>query len=173
VASLGLFVSGFLTKGVTPLDIPIIGGLLGIVLLSYYMKTIGLGRLKVAVGGISLGLGTFGSLISYLVITYPEWPLEDLWPQSSVAFMLIFASAVSIIAGLLNIKSEIQETFVFHHSRTHKYLSHLAIAVGIFTCLFALWSILVSDGFLSLLYGAVFGIVGFTNILCGTFLLEK
>ncbi len=173
VASIGLFVSGFLTKEVTALDIPIIGGLLAIVFLSYYLKTLGLGRLKVAVGGVSLGLGTFGTLISYLVSSYSVWPFEDLWPRSSVVFMLIFISVISIIAGVLNIKSEIQETFAFHHSHTRKYLSHFAIAVGIITCLLALWSVLLSDQLFSLVDGVVFGVVGLTNILCGLLLLEK
>ncbi|MFQ6010541.1 MAG: APC family permease, partial [Candidatus Aenigmatarchaeota archaeon] len=60
VVSFGLFASRFLTTEVSAIDMHAVGFLLILVLLAYYLRMVGRDRLKVAVGGISLGIGTFG-----------------------------------------------------------------------------------------------------------------
>ena len=72
-------------------------GLVAFVLATYYLRMVGrytsfeLNRLRVAVGGISFGIGISVALLAPLLIS--RFPL----------YVLIFVSAVSIIAGILNV----------------------------------------------------------------------
>jgi APA family basic amino acid/polyamine antiporter len=170
VASLGLFVSVLWVKEMSIIDIPIFGGLLGMVFLSYYLRKVGFNRLKVATGGISLGFGAFSLLLSYLVNTRSEWPFSIFLPQSFTVFTLAFAGIFSIIAGILNVSTNIRKKWLSHPSHSRKYLSHLTIATGIFICLLSSLSMLISSELLSV---AILGIVGLPNLIFGMLLLEK
>jgi len=74
-------------------------GLMALVLTTYYLRMVGRYRLRVAVGGISLGMGVLLALLAPLLI--PRLPL----------YVLIFVSAVSIIAGVLNVTARTRKIF--------------------------------------------------------------
>ena len=74
-------------------------GLMVLVLTTYYLRMVGRYRLRVAVGGISLGMGVLLALLAPLLI--PRLPL----------YVLIFVSAVSIIAGVLNVTARTRKIF--------------------------------------------------------------
>jgi len=74
-------------------------GLMALVLTTYYLRMVGRYRLRVAVGGISLGMGVLLALLTPLLI--PRLPL----------YVLIFVSAVSIIAGVLNVTARTRKIF--------------------------------------------------------------
>jgi amino acid transporter len=75
-------------------------GLMVLVLATYYLRMVGRYRLRVAVGGISFGMGV---LLALLVpsLLIPRLPL----------YVLIFVSAVSIIAGVLNVTARTRKIF--------------------------------------------------------------
>jgi APA family basic amino acid/polyamine antiporter len=73
-------------------------GLMALVLITYHLRMVGRYRLKVAVGGISLGTGIFMALLTFLIET--GFVLLTL-PR----IILIFVSAVSILAGILNVST--------------------------------------------------------------------
>jgi len=66
-------------------------GLMALVLATYYLRMVGRYRLRVAVGGVSLGMGVLLALLTPLLAR--RFPF----------YILIFVSAVSIITGVLNI----------------------------------------------------------------------
>jgi APA family basic amino acid/polyamine antiporter len=74
-------------------------GLMALVLTTYYLRMVGRYRLRVAVGGISLGMGVLLALLAPLLI--PRLPL----------YVLIFVSAVSILAGVLNVTARTRKVF--------------------------------------------------------------
>lgn len=74
-------------------------GLMGMVLTTYHIRMVGLYRLRVALGGISLGIGFFAALLAYLI----ENGFEPLAVPLVPPYILVFVSAVSILAGVLNI----------------------------------------------------------------------
>ena len=74
-------------------------GLMVLVLTTYYLRMVGRYRLRVAVGGVSLGMGVLLALLAPLLI--PRLPL----------YVLIFVSAVSIIAGVLNVTARTRKIF--------------------------------------------------------------
>lgn len=74
-------------------------GLMALVLTTYYLRMVGRYRLRVAVGGVSLGMGVLLALLAPLLI--PRLPL----------YVLIFVSAVSIIAGVLNVTARTRKIF--------------------------------------------------------------
>ena len=74
-----------------------------VALLVYYIKMVGYHRIRIAFGGISLGLGAFIAFIAYLVGT--NTVLQGL-PQETVTLVcgfLLFISIIQIIAGILNL----------------------------------------------------------------------
>jgi len=73
-------------------------GLMALILITYHLRMVGRYRLKVAVGGISLGTGIFMALLTFLIET--GFVLLTL-PR----IILIFVSAVSILAGILNVST--------------------------------------------------------------------
>lgn len=82
-------------------------GLMALVLLTYYLRMVGRYRVQVAAGGISLGIGIFTALMTYLIetgfvpITLPPVSL----------YTLIFISIISILAGVLNITAHTSKIF--------------------------------------------------------------
>ena len=74
-------------------------GLMALVLLTYYLRMVGRYRVQVALGGISLGIGIFTALMTYLIKT--GFVPITLPPVSLYA--LIFISVISILAGVLNV----------------------------------------------------------------------
>jgi APA family basic amino acid/polyamine antiporter len=73
-------------------------GLVVFVLLTYYLKMIGYHRLRVAVGGACLGIGILTVLLIFLGTEYtPPFFLNI------PSYILIFISAIFILAGILNI----------------------------------------------------------------------
>jgi len=74
-------------------------GLMGLVLLTYYLRMVGRHRVQVALGGISLVMGILTALLTYLIET--EFLPITLSPGS--LYILAFFSAISIVAGILNV----------------------------------------------------------------------
>lgn len=74
-------------------------GLMGLVLATYHLRMVGLHRLNVALGGISLGMGFFAALLAYLI----ERGFKPLILPFIPPYILIFVSIVTILAGVLNI----------------------------------------------------------------------
>jgi len=75
--------------------------------LAYYIRMVGYLRFRVAFGGISLGLGGFTAILAYLIAT-GFMPLNGVSPTTITAIVLtlLFASAIQIIAGLLNVTAK-------------------------------------------------------------------
>ncbi len=82
-------------------------GLMGLVLTTYYLRMMGRQRLRVAMGGVSLGMGALLALLAYL----SETGFEPLIIPRFPLYILIFASAVSILAGVLNIITHARKIF--------------------------------------------------------------
>ncbi|MGB9959998.1 MAG: APC family permease [Candidatus Bathyarchaeales archaeon] len=100
----GLAASILLIAFIEP-SVLILGLELGIIaLLVYYIKMVGYQRIRVAFGGISLGLGGFTSLLAYLTGTN-QIALNNITPETATAifYILIFVSAIQFLAGILNI----------------------------------------------------------------------
>ncbi len=74
-------------------------GLMALVVATYYLRMVGRYRLRVAVGGVSLGMGTLLALLTPFLI--PRFPL----------YVLIFVSAISILAGVLNVTARTRKIF--------------------------------------------------------------
>jgi len=74
-------------------------GLVALVLATYYLRMVGRYRLRVAVGGVSLGMGALLALLAPFIV--PRFPL----------YVLIFVSAVSILAGILNVTARARKIF--------------------------------------------------------------
>jgi amino acid transporter len=70
-----------------------------LVLTTYHLRMVGLYRLRIALGGISLGMGFFTALLAYLIGNSFKPLLLPLVNPS----ILVFVSIVSILAGVLNI----------------------------------------------------------------------
>lgn len=75
-----------------------------IALLVYYIKMVGYHRLRIAFGGMSLGLGAFTSFSAYLVGT-SQIKLNGIPTEATTAifYVLILVSIIQILAGILNI----------------------------------------------------------------------
>jgi len=85
-----------------------LGAGLGILaLLAYYLSMVGHYRIRIAFGGISLGIGVFVAFLAYLM----EKGLVPLTTPSILLCVLILASAVSILAGILNITARTRKIF--------------------------------------------------------------
>ena len=77
--------------------------LITVALLVYYVKMVGHHRIRIAFGGVSLGLGAAVAYIAYLVSTNA---LLQSVPQGTVTLvtgLLLFISIIEIIAGILNL----------------------------------------------------------------------
>jgi len=100
---MGIAASLFLALFIDP-SVLILGFELMIVaLLVYYIKMVGHRRIRIAFGGVSLGLGAFIAFIAYLVGTNS---LLQGAPQETVTLVfgfLLFVSVIQIIAGILNL----------------------------------------------------------------------
>jgi APA family basic amino acid/polyamine antiporter len=102
IAGIGasIFLALFIEPSVLILGIELII----VALLVYYIRMVGHHRLRIAFGGISLGLGAFVAFLAYLLGTgaimlqgvSPEW-------ATLVFYVLLFISIIQILAGALNI----------------------------------------------------------------------
>jgi len=94
-----LFLLVFIDPGVLSLGIV----LCVLAVLAYYIRMVGYVRFRVAFGGISLGLGGFIAILTYLIAA-GIMPLNGVSPTTvtAIIFILLFASIVQIIAGVLN-----------------------------------------------------------------------
>ncbi len=102
----GVAASLFLLVFIDP-SVLVLGLELGIVaLLVYYVRMIGHHRMRIAFGGISLGLGVFTSFLAYLLGT-SSIEMGAVSPEVAVwvFYILVFVSVVEILAGILNICS--------------------------------------------------------------------
>jgi len=75
-------------------------GLMVLVLTTYYLRMVGRYRLRVAVGGVSFGMGVLLALLA------PSLLIPHL-----LLYVLIFVSAVSILAGVLNVTARTRKIF--------------------------------------------------------------
>jgi len=93
-----LFLLIFIDPGVLSLGIV----LCVLAVLAYYIRMVGYLRFRVAFGGISLGLGSFTTILAYLIAT-GLMPLHaSPTTVAVIVFILLFASMIQIIAGILN-----------------------------------------------------------------------
>jgi hypothetical protein len=100
----GIAASIFLSLFIEP-SVLILGFELIIVsLLVYYIRMVGHHRIRVAFGGISLGLGAFVAFIAYLIGTN-SIVLSGVSQEivTLVFYVLLFVSLIQILAGVLNI----------------------------------------------------------------------
>jgi len=75
-------------------------------LMTYHLRMVGYRNLRVAIGGMSLGVGGFMVLLFYLTMT-ESIPFTISSPLGLVLFLvLIFVCVVSILAGILNITAK-------------------------------------------------------------------
>jgi len=82
-------------------------GLMALVLITYHLRMIGYNRIRVAFGGMSLGVGGFIVLLAYLIRTGYPLPIRIPSHLSATVFcILIFTCAISVIAGIMNIITE-------------------------------------------------------------------
>ena len=100
----GIAASVFLLLFIEP-SVLILGFELGIVaLLVYFIKMVGYHRIRIAFGGVSLGLGAFVAFVAYLLGTN-SLVLEGV-PHETVTlvfYFLLFVSVIQILAGILNL----------------------------------------------------------------------
>jgi len=97
----GIVASLLLILFIEDVGVLILGAELTILaLLAYYIKMTGYARIRSAFGGISLGIGSLGMLVAYLIKSgLMSLPLES---EDIFIYGLIFVSAVYILAGVLN-----------------------------------------------------------------------
>lgn len=100
----GILVSFILLIFIEPRAFSLGIGFIVLGLLAYYIKMVGYHRIRIAFGGMSLGIGGFTTFLAYLVGTGFTLPLA-LSPQLAVIlfYVLIFVSVISILAGIFNI----------------------------------------------------------------------
>jgi APA family basic amino acid/polyamine antiporter len=100
----GIAASAFLVLFIEP-SVLILGLELGIVaLLVYYIRMVGHHRIRIAFGGISLGLGGFFAFVAYLLGTN-SIVLHGVSQEVStlVFYVLLFVSIIQVLAGILNL----------------------------------------------------------------------
>jgi amino acid transporter len=80
-----------------------------VALLVYYIRMVGYVRIRIAFGGISLGLGAFSAFAAYL-LSNNTIVLRDAPAGVSTLFLwiLVFVSVVQILAGLLHVTASEQ-----------------------------------------------------------------
>jgi APA family basic amino acid/polyamine antiporter len=99
----GIAASIFLALFIEP-SVLILGiELIIVALLVYYIRMVGHHRMRIAFGGISLGLGAFVAFAAYLLGTN-SIVLQGLSPEVTtlVLYGLLFVSIIQILAGILN-----------------------------------------------------------------------
>ncbi|KON32166.1 hypothetical protein AC478_01110 [miscellaneous Crenarchaeota group-1 archaeon SG8-32-3] len=99
----GIAASIFLALFIDP-SVLILGFELVIVaILVYYIKMVGQHRIRIAFGGVSLGLGAFVAFVAYLVGT--NTLLQGVPPETvNIVFsFLLFVCVIQILAGVLNL----------------------------------------------------------------------
>ena len=103
----GILISLILLIFIEPRAFSLGVGFIALGLLAYYLKMVGYHRIRIAFGGMSLGIGGFTTLLAYLVGTGFTLPLA-LSPQLTTIlfYVLIFVSMISILAGIFNIVSK-------------------------------------------------------------------
>ena len=82
-------------------------GLSVLALLAYYLSMVGHYRIRIAFGGMSVGVGFFLALTAYLMAT----GFVPLVMPPILLYVLILASAISILAGVLNITTRTRKIF--------------------------------------------------------------
>jgi hypothetical protein len=100
----GLATCAFLVFFIEP-SVIILGLELSIVaVLVYYIRMVGYHRIRIALGGVSLGLGIFAAFAAYLLGTNSIM-LHNVAPSVSTLIfgVLIFISIVEVLGGLLHI----------------------------------------------------------------------
>ncbi|MEM2440152.1 MAG: amino acid permease [Candidatus Bathyarchaeia archaeon] len=100
----GLIASIFLIAFIDP-AVLILGLEISIVaLLVYYIRMVGYHRLRIAFGGMSLGLGVFTSFLAYLIKS-GQIVLDSVSSEvtTTIFYMLVFVSVIQTLAGTLNI----------------------------------------------------------------------
>jgi APA family basic amino acid/polyamine antiporter len=100
----GIAASIFLTLFIEP-SVLILGlELIIVALLIYYIRMVGHHRIRIAFGGISLGLGAFVAFVTYLLGTN-SIVLHGVSQEVStlVFYVLLFVSTIQILAGILNL----------------------------------------------------------------------
>jgi amino acid transporter len=75
--------------------------------LAYYIRMVGYLRFRVAFGGISLALGCFTLIPAYLIM-HGTIPLSGAMATIALS-IIIFASIIQIVAGILNVAAENQK----------------------------------------------------------------
>jgi hypothetical protein len=100
----GLVTSLFLLLFIEP-AVLILGLELSIIaLLAYYIRMVGYVRIRMAFGGLSLGIGGFAALLAYLVKSGFILLSPNL--TEITTYILIFISLVHVLAGILNITAK-------------------------------------------------------------------
>jgi APA family basic amino acid/polyamine antiporter len=100
----GIVTAAFLLIFIEP-DVLILGLELGVIaLLVYYIRMVGYSRIRIAFGGISMGLGFFTAIVAYLlgnnvIVLQGASPLL----KSIIIWILILTTAIQFAAGLLNV----------------------------------------------------------------------
>ena len=98
----GIITSLFLPAFIEP-AVLILGLELSIIaLLAYYIRMVGYIRIRLAFGGLSLGIGGFVALLAYLVRS----GFISLSPNLTEITINIFISVVHVLAGILNITAK-------------------------------------------------------------------
>ncbi len=106
--SLVLLVSPILLENVYAISALMSGlGLMVLVLLTYYLRMVGGYRMRVALGGISFGMGIFAASLTYL----SETGFVPITLSPGSIYVLIFFSVISIIAGVLNVTARTPKIF--------------------------------------------------------------
>jgi amino acid transporter len=100
----GIAASVFLALFIEPSVLVLGAELIVVALLVYYIRLIGQNRIRIAFGGISLGLGAFLLYIAYSIGT-KSLQLHGLSQEvySIIFYLLIFVSIVQLLSGVLNI----------------------------------------------------------------------
>ncbi len=103
----GILVSLILLIFIEPRAFSLGIGLVALGLLAYYVKMVGYHRIRIAFGGMSLGIGGFTTFLAYLAGTGFTLPLAFSPQLATILFyFLIFVSIISILAGIFNIASK-------------------------------------------------------------------
>lgn len=100
----GIVTSLFLLLFIEPAVLVLGLGLSIIALLAYYIRMVGYIRIRLAFGGLSLGIGGFVALLAYLVRS----GFISLSPNLTeiTTYILIFITVVHVLAGILNIAAK-------------------------------------------------------------------
>jgi len=99
----GIAASIFLSLFIDP-SVLILGfELIIVALLVYYIKMVGHHRIRIAFGGVSLGLGALAAFVAYLVETNTLLQGVPAETVTIVFGFLTFVCVIQILAGVLNL----------------------------------------------------------------------